>query len=149
MSTTVELAPELVQEFVISAHGNFPKVQEMLEKEPGLLNEKWKDFDENALEASGHMGRADIMNYLLGKGAPLTVFAAASLGHPEDVAAFMRENPGLAANTPGVHGITLLFHAALSGNVEVAKMVVANGGAEAASDALHGAVVYGHRDMVI
>ena len=55
MSTTVELAPELVQEFVISAHGNFPKVQEMLEKEPGLLNEKWKDFDENALEASGHM----------------------------------------------------------------------------------------------
>lgn len=149
MSTTVKLAPELVQEFVISAHGNFPKVQEMLEKEPGLLNEKWKDFDECALEASGHMGRADIMNYLLGKGAPLTVFAAASLGHPDDVAAFMREDPSLAANTPGVHGITLLFHAALSGNVEVAEMLVANGGVEAASHALHGAVVYGHRDMVI
>src|SRR3954471_16305230 len=149
MSTTIELSPEVVQEFVTSAHGYFPKVQEMLEKEPGLLNEKWKDFDENALEASGHMGRADIMNYLLEKGAPLTVFVAASLGQPEDVAAFMRENPALAANTPGVHGITLLFHAALSGNVEVAELVGANGGLEAASAALHGAVVYGHRDMVI
>jgi ankyrin repeat protein len=149
MSTTVELSPELVQEFVISAHGNFPKVQEMLEKEPGLLNEKWKDFDENALEASGHMGRADIMNYLLDRGAPLTVFAAASLGNAEDVAAFMRENPALAANTPGVHGISLLFHAALSGNVEVAKMLVANGGVESAGHALHAAIVYGHRDMVV
>jgi ankyrin repeat protein len=149
MSTTVELSPELVQEFVISAHGDFAKMQEMLEKEPGLLNEKWKDFDENALEASGHMGRADIMNYLLDRGAPLTVFAAASLGNAEDVAAFMGENPALAGNTPGVHGISLLFHAALSGNIEVAEMIVAKGGIEAARDALHAAVVYGHRDMVV
>src|SRR5689334_3077462 len=119
MSASVELSPEVIKEFVISAHGNLPKVQEMLEQEPGLLNEKWQDVDENALEASGHMGRADIMEYLLGKGAPLTVFAAASLGKLDDVAAFLREDPALA-NKPGVHGISLLFHAALGGNIGIA-----------------------------
>ena len=100
MSTTVELSPELIEEFVISAHSDFPKVQEMLEREPRLLNEKWVPFDENALEASGHMGRADIMEYLLGKGAPITIFAAASLGRPEEVAAFLQERPELATD-PG------------------------------------------------
>jgi hypothetical protein len=69
MSTSAELSTELIEEFVISAHFNLPKVQEMLEREPRLLNEKWTKFDENALEASGHMGRADIMEYLLDKGA--------------------------------------------------------------------------------
>jgi ankyrin repeat protein len=146
MSTSVELSPDLVQEFVISAHGDFPKVREMLEQEPGLLNQKWMMFDENALEASGHMGRADIMEYLLGKGAPLTIFAAASLGRPEEVAAYLKENPALATAL-GVHGMTILYHAALGGKVEIAEMLVANGGGQGANHALHAAVMLGRREM--
>src|SRR5438477_3751958 len=96
MNTSVELTPELIEEFVISAHGNYPKVRAMLEQEPRLLNEKWVKFDENALEASGHMGRADIANFLLDRGAPLTIFAAAMLGRMEDVAAFLDEDPARA-----------------------------------------------------
>jgi ankyrin repeat protein len=148
MSASVELSPELIEEFVISAHWNFPKVQEMLEAEPRLLNEKWTKVDEAALEASGHTGRADIMEYLLGKGAPLTIFAAASLGRAEDVAAFLKENPALASAL-GVHGLSILFHAALGGNVEIAEMLVANGGGAGASHALHAAVMLGRRDMVV
>jgi ankyrin repeat protein len=146
MSTSVELSPDLIQEFVISAHGDFPKVREMLEQEPGLLNVKWARFDENALEASGHMGRADIMEYLLGKGAPLTIFAAASLGRPEEVAAYLKENPALATAL-GVHGMTILYHAALGGKVEIAEMLVANGGGQGVNHALHAAVMLGRRDM--
>jgi ankyrin repeat protein len=146
MSTSVELSPDLIQEFVISAHGDFPKVQEMLEQEPSLLNKKWAPFDENALEASGHMGRADIMEYLLGKGAPLTIFAAASLGRPEEVAAYLKENPALATAL-GVHGMTILYHAALGGKVEIAEMLVANGGGQGTNHALHAAVMLGRRDM--
>jgi ankyrin repeat protein len=146
MDTHEELSPELIEEFVISAHSDFPKVQEMLESEPRLLNEKWVKFDENALEASGHMGRADIMEYLLGKGAPLTIFAAASLGRPEDVAAFLEERPELATAL-GVHGMTILYHAALGGKVEIADMLVAHGGGQGASHALHAAVELGRRDM--
>jgi len=146
MSTPAELSPDLIQEFVISAHSDFPKVREMLEQEPGLLNEKWMMFDENALEASGHMGRADIMEYLLGKGAPLTIFAAASLGRPEEVAAYLKENPALATAL-GVHGMTILYHAALGGKVEIAEMLVANGGGQGANHALHAAVMLGRREM--
>lgn len=147
METQTELSPEFIEEFVISAHGNFPKVRAMLEQEPRLLNEKWTKFDENGLEASGHMGRADIANYFLEHGAPLTVFAAAMLGRTEDVAAFLRENPELA-KANGVHGISILFHAASSGNIEIVEMLVANGGGADAGNALHAAVRPGHTEMV-
>jgi ankyrin repeat protein len=147
MDTTTELSPELIEEFVINCHGNFPKVQAMLEAEPRLLNEKWVKFDENALEASGHMGRADIANYLLDRGAPLTIFAAAMLGRTEDVEGFLRENPALAT-ARGVHGFSILFHAALSGKVEIAELLVAHGGGEDADTALHAAVRPGHTEMV-
>jgi ankyrin repeat protein len=147
MDTSAELSPDLIQEFVLNAHGNFPRVQELLEQEPRLLNEKWTRFDECALEASGHMGRADIMEYLLGKGAPLTIFAAASLGRPGDVQSFLAENPALASAL-GVHGMTILYHAALGGKVEIAEMLVANGGGQGPNHALHAAVMLGRREMV-
>ena len=146
MDTTNDLSPEVIEEFVIAAHGDFPKVRAMLEQEPGLLNEKWVKFDENGLEASGHMGRADIANHFLDKGAPLTVFAAAMLGRTEDVAAILSEDPA-RAKAPGVHGISLRDHAALSGTVEIAEML-ADHGSEGAGHALHAAVGPGHAEMV-
>ncbi|MGA7732427.1 MAG: ankyrin repeat domain-containing protein [Chloroflexia bacterium] len=147
MDTTTGLSPEVIEEFVIACHGNYPKIRAMLEQEPGLLNEKWTKFDENGLEASGHMGRADIANHLLEKGAPLTIFAAAMLGRTEDVAAFLSEDPA-RATAPGVHGISILYHAALSGKVEIAEMLVAHGGGDEAGHALHAAVRPGHVEMV-
>src|SRR5215218_980484 len=106
--SNVEFSPEVIQEFVIAAHSDFNKTRELLEREPGLLNEKWAPFDEDALQASGHMGRADIAEYLLEKGAPLTFFAAAMLGRTEDVAAYLAEKPELAV-ARGVHTISILY----------------------------------------
>ena len=142
-----ELDQELVVTFVNNAHGDFGVVQKMLEQEPRLLNAKWEQFDENALEASGHMGRADIATYLLDKGAPLTIFAAAMLGNTADVAAFLRDNPELATAN-GVHGISILCHAALSGKVEVADLLAAHGGGTDPSTGISAAVQMGHREMV-
>jgi ankyrin repeat protein len=144
---TPALDPDLIQTFVGNAHGNLTVVQDLLEKEPRLLNAKWERFDENALEASGHMGRADIATYLLDRGAPLTIFAAAMLGSTEDVAAFLQDNPDLATAN-GVHGISILYHAALSGKVEIAKMLVEHGGGADAGNAIHAAVAQGHPDML-
>ena len=142
-----ELDQELVVTFVGNAHGDFAVVQKMLEQEPRLLNAKWERFDENALEASGHMGRADIATYLLDKGAPLTIFAAAMLGNTEDVASFLRDNPELATAN-GVHGISILCHTALSGKVEVADLLVAHGGGTNPSTGISAAVQMGQREMV-
>ena len=136
-----------IQEFVLAAHNNFDKVKEMLEREPALLNAKWDKLNESALEASGHMGLPDIANYLLDKGAPITIFAAAMLGRTEEVAAFLKAEPSLAS-VNGIHGISILYHAALSGKVEIAELLVSHGGGQSAGEALHAAVRGGHVNMV-
>ncbi len=90
------LDAELVQEFVVNAHGNLERVKELLEQEPGLVNATWDwgggDF-ETALGGAGHMGRKDIANYLLERGARMDIFAAAMLGKLEIVKAALAAYP--------------------------------------------------------
>nr|WP_235561171.1 ankyrin repeat domain-containing protein [Bacillus sp. FJAT-28004] len=107
------ISPELVQLFVGQAHGDFQKVQELLEQEPGLLNASWDwgngDW-ETALGAAAHMGRKDIANYLLDKGARIDLFAAAMLDKVEIVKAIISDNSTLK-DSLGPHQIPLINHA--------------------------------------
>ena len=139
--TQDELGP-----FVIAAHGNFDKVRELLAAQPALLNGRYEKYDETALEAASHMGRREIAEHLLDAGAPLTICAAAMLGRTEAVARFLEDDPSLAG-AKGAHGIPVLFHAALSGETTIADLLVAHGGGEGASQALHAAAWRGHRAM--
>jgi hypothetical protein len=111
------LPPELVQEFVSNAHGNLERVQELLAQQPALVNAAWDwgggDW-ETGLGAAAHMGRADIANFLLGRGARLDIFAAAMLGQLEVVKAMLAARPE-ARHAPGPHGIPLLAHAQAGG----------------------------------
>lgn len=132
---------ELVEPFVIAAHYSLPKVKELYEQNPELLNEKWAKFDESALAAASHTGQRAIAEFLLKQGAPMVICTAAMLGRTEDVAAFLREDASLA-NARGAHGIPVLFHAAMSGNIDVAELLLENGCDEGFNDALHGAVMY-------
>jgi ankyrin repeat protein len=93
------------------------------------------------------MGRRDIAEFLLDAGAPLTVTAAAMLGRTDDVVAFLDADPALA-NARGAHGISILFHAAMSGNTAVPALLLARGGGDRIDEALHGAILYGHTGMV-
>jgi ankyrin repeat protein len=146
MTSSFGTTPELVEQFVLAAHGNFPRVQDLYSQQSDLLNARWEKFDENALEASGHMGRRDIACYLLDNGAPLTIYAAAMLGMEGHVASFLQEDPSLA-RTPGVHGFSVLYHAALSGKTEIAELLLAQRGDEGKDAALHGAMAGGHVEM--
>ena len=113
-----QLKPELVYEFVGAAHGDLDKVKQMLEAEPGLLHASWNwgGFDwESAIEAAAHMGRRDIAEYLLGKGARINLFASAMLGDLEVVKSILTVHPGLITSQ-GAHGITLLRHAEMGGD---------------------------------
>jgi ankyrin repeat protein len=142
---------EAVEAFVLAAHGNLARVKELHRRHPEVLNARYAKFDETALEAAGHMGRRDIVAYLLDAGAPLTIFAAAMLGRTDRVAEFLDRDPSLAG-AKGVHGLPLLFHAALSGEIALADLLVARGGGDGAGLALHAAVrpgrVPGHVEMV-
>ena len=112
------LEPDLVQEFVGVAHGDFNRVKELLEREPTLVNATWDwgggDF-ETALGAAAHMGAKDIANYLLERGARLDVFAAAMLGKLDIVKAALKEYPD-AKDILGPHGIPLIAHAVAGGD---------------------------------
>lgn len=140
--TQDELGP-----FVIAAHGNFAQVKELLAAQPALLNARYEKFNETALEAAAHTGQREIAEYLLNAGAPLTICAAAMLGRTEDVATFLASDPALATSA-GAHGITILFHTALSGKTEIADLLVAHGGGVGAGPALNAATPRGHRAMV-
>ena len=117
MEPKPSLEATLVQEFVGKAHGDLDRVKELLAQEPGLVNATWDwgggDF-ETALGAAGHMGRKDIANFLLERGARLDIFVAAMLGKLEIVRAALTAFPE-AINTPGPHGIPLMAHAKAGG----------------------------------
>jgi hypothetical protein len=107
----------LVQDFVILAHSDLGMVKKLLEKEPALLNAAmdWGAGDwETGLGGASHMGRRDIVEYLLGKGARIDLFCAAMMGQLDAVRAFLTLQPKLI-DARGPHGFSLHFHAQVGG----------------------------------
>ena len=141
------LPQEKVREFVLAGHGNFEKVKAMLAEEPALLNEKFVQNDETALEAASHVGDREIAEHLLGQGAPMNLYTAAMLGKTAVVAEILRRDPG-AASRPGVHGMSALFHAAIGGHTAIADMLYAGSPNENMANILHAAVASGNAEMV-
>src|SRR5689334_6665239 len=145
MSANEPTATE-VREFVIAGHGNLDKVKQMLAAQPDLLNRshEWRPGDtETALQGAAHVGNREIAEFLLAQGAPLEICTAAMLGRREEVERFLEEDPDkIHAN--GAHGIPLLTHAALSGDVGLVQTLYEGGATEGSSAALALAVGKGH-----
>ncbi|MEH6889741.1 ankyrin repeat domain-containing protein [Bacillus sp. JJ864] len=117
MQTEGRIASELIREFVMAAHGNLERVQELLIENPNLLHASynWSGDDwETALGAAAHVGRRDIALYLLEKGARMDIFAATMLGKLEIVQAILTVQPE-AKYASGPHGISLIQHARMGG----------------------------------
>jgi len=107
----------LVQDFVIYAHSDLAMVKKLLQKEPALLNAAmdWGAGDwETGLGGASHMGRHDIVEYLLEKGARIDIFCAAMMGQLNSVKAFLTLQPKLI-DAKGPHGFSLHFHAQVGG----------------------------------
>jgi len=107
----------LVQDFVVYAHGDPPMAQKLLEREPALLNATmdWGGGDwETGLGGASHMGRRDIVEFLLAKGARIDIFCAAMMGRLDAVKSFLALEPRLI-DAKGPHGFTLHFHAQVGG----------------------------------
>ena len=147
MTTTPQISQETVGEFVIAAHHDLGKVKDLHAAHPELLNARYVPFNETAVEAASHMGNREIAGYLLASGVPMVICTAAMLGLGEQVGQFLNADPSLST-AKGAHGITVMYHAALGGRPEIGEMLLARGGGEGMSDALHAAVKFGHADMV-
>jgi hypothetical protein len=108
----------MAQDFVIYAHSDLEMVKRLLEKEPGLLNATldWGAGDwETGLGGASHMGRHDIVEYLLEKGARIDLFCAAMMGQMAVVKSFLTLQPKLI-DAKGPHGFSLHFHAQVGGS---------------------------------
>jgi hypothetical protein len=106
-----------VQDFVIFAHSDLAMTKKLLEKEPALLNAvmDWGGGDwESALGGASHVGRRDIVAFLLEQGARIDIFCAAMLGRLDAVKSFLVLQPKLI-DARGPHGFTLHFHAQVGG----------------------------------
>lgn len=116
--TPTPVKPELVKEFVGKAHGDLERVKELLSLDPGLLNAAWDwgggDF-ETALNAAGHVGRKDIAEFLLSKGARMDIFCLAMLGELEMVKSLITSYPSLK-ESKGPHKLGLIHHAQQGGD---------------------------------
>lgn len=114
----------LVQDFVIYAHSNLEMTKKLLDKEPMLINAMmdWGKGDwESGLGGACHMGRRDIVEFLLERGARIDIFCAAMMGQLEAVKSFLTLQPKLI-DARGPHGFNLHFHGQLAGK-DADKMV--------------------------
>jgi len=103
----------VASEVVGVSHFNLDRLKQLIDPRPELAKASWDwgfgDW-ESAIGAASHVGRKDIVEYLISKGAIPTLFTYAMLGEIEIVKSFIDSFPGLQKNT-GPHGITLLQHA--------------------------------------
>jgi hypothetical protein len=111
------LPDDQVQRFVQVAHADLDATRQMLDAEPRLIRATWDwgggDF-ETALGGAAHMGRRDIAEFLLERGAAMDLFAGAMLGELAIVRAALETRPALA-RVPGPHRIPLVAHAKAGG----------------------------------
>lgn len=143
-------SPDMIKDFVIAAHFDLPKVKALLEENPELLRvqHQWGEGDfEDGLAAAAHVGNEEIAEFFLAQGVPLTICAAAMLGRLPAVQDFLLQDPALA-NARGAHGISLMFHAALSGDIMLTTLLREYGCREGFNHALHGAVSKNNAAMV-
>lgn len=136
---------EEIRDFVIAAHGNLPRVREMLWENSELLNAcyQWAEGDcETAIMAAAQSGSVNVAEYLLARGAPMDICTAAMLGRKDVVEQMLEKDPALI-DAKGAHGISLMAHAAWSNNIELVKMLFERGATVGMGHALGNAVMKG------
>lgn len=107
------IAEELANEVVAVSHFDLNKLKVLVDKRPELANAAWDwgfgDW-ETAIGAASHVGRNDIIEYLISRGAKPDIFTFAALGSYSTVKKMIKCMPVLL-KTLGPHGISLLQHA--------------------------------------
>lgn len=114
---------EEITEFVYAAHNDFDKTKKIVEAKPLILNcaNQYKKGDfETALGGASHMGRRDIADLLVARGARMDMFNLTFLGHTDLVKKLIELNPHYL-KAPGPHGFTLLHHAKVGKQEEFGK----------------------------
>jgi 3-oxoadipate enol-lactonase len=140
---------DVVNEFVGVSHGSIDRAKELLAQYPSLVNAV-ADWGETPIQAAAQTGQREIVELLLGAGAPRDICTCAMLGDRDAVAAFL-ERDGDAAHATGAHGLPVMYYPACNGRLDIAELLLAHGagvnGGAGVSTPLHGAVTFGRLAM--
>lgn len=120
---------DLILEFVFAAHKSLEETRQILDKYPLLLNctSQFKKGDfETAVGGASHMGRKDIADFLVSRGARLDIFNYAFLGYDDFIKKWITDYPNFL-KAPGPHGFTLLHHAEVGGRKSLAEWLKSKG----------------------
>jgi ankyrin repeat protein len=141
---------EFVNAFVMYSHFAFPQVQKWVTQCPDLLNTR-AAWDELSVEAAAHMGRADIGNCMLDRGATYSLATAVVFGSIGDVKRMLAEEPR-SIHERGAHSFPVLWYTAFGEpKIETAEYLISQG-ADVKEDlrgrtVLHVAATSGHEDI--
>ncbi len=108
----------IAREVVGVSHANLDRLRELVMPRPELANSAvdWGFGDwESALGAASHVGRPDIVEFLMAHGARPDIFTFTMMGNLDAVRAMIEAAPGLQ-RLGGPHGITLMNHARAGGD---------------------------------
>ena len=122
--TNSKLSQTVINEFSSICHGNFRRVRAFLKKYPGIVhtNASW---DEMGVEAGAHMGRHDIAEIVLEKGAPCALPTCVMMGLERRARAMLEANANLVRER-GPHDFPLMWypHMAKDNHVALAQMLL-------------------------
>jgi ankyrin repeat protein len=130
--------------------GEFERVKAMVSADPTLIDARSRTGDSAILTAVYHRQK-EIVNLLVARGAPLSLFEACAAGEEERVERAIEADP-LAVNTYSADGWTPLHLAAFFGHARIAEMLLAAGADVAArshntnaNTPLHAALAGNHK----
>lgn len=108
------------------AHTDLDGVRTIVDAWPALAHAA-STTTERAVEAGAHMGRRDIVDDLLERGAPCALSTSVMRGDVTRVRAVLDEHPGWI-NERGAHDFGLLWYTAIGGGlVEMAELLIDRG----------------------
>jgi len=133
--------------------GDLAQVQSLVEGDPALVSAK-NESGVSAVLSSVYLGRKDIRDFLLQRGAILELQDAAALGRLDRAKDMVEKNRALA-NSFSSDGFPIVALAAFMGHLQVARYLKENGADISAAatngsgyNALTGAVTGGHLETV-
>ena len=144
------LPETFVNSSVVVSHFSLDRVKKWLDQCPDLLNTR-ASWDELPVEASAHMGRADIGGLLLDRGASYSICTATVFGSLDDVKRMLAEDPK-RIHERGAHSFPLLWYTAFGAEKLAAAEYLISIGADPKEDmrgrtVLHVAATGGHADL--